>query len=162
MNLVLLVSCGLVHCISTNIFQKDHSFNPAFLSTSIVGACTGILSFALFFLSRTRQEKETHLVLNQEETSASSQKMLFEKALEDRGQDALHSEFRRDFSGLWVFMDYTPVCTASLKHFLEEDPIWGALCLLISFLPGMAWHSRKDLVSTDKNWSLIFCCILSG
>lgn len=79
--------------------------------------------------------------------------MLFEKALEDRGQDAFHSEFRRDFSGLWVFMDYPLGCTDVVTTFMLGNPIWAVLRLLIIFLPGMAWHSRKNLVSADENGS---------
>ena len=147
-NLLLLLSSGLVHSLGFNS-PRNQSYNLLFISICVAGACTGALSLALFFLSQKREENEADLVLKKGERPESSRKMLFEKALEDRGREnVLHSEFRRDFSGLWVFVDYPGQCYVALNFFHTKDPIWGVLCLLHIFLPGIAWHSRKELVST--------------
>ena len=155
MNLVIIVLCGLVHGTDF-IFPREHGYNLVFISTSIAGICSGILSFALFFLSRTREEKEAHPVPDQEARAMNPQQMLFEKALEDIGQgNVQQSEFRRDFSGLYVCLDLPFSIWNSFKiAVIQGDPIWGVVGLLIDFLPGLEWHSRKDLVSSIKIYML--------
>jgi len=156
-NLVIIVLCGLVHGTDF-IFPREHRYNLVFISTSIAGICSGILSFALFFLSRTREEKEAHPVPDQEARAMNPQQMLFEKALEDIGQgNVQQSEFRRDFSGLYVCLDLPFSIWNSFKiAVIQGDPIWGVVGLLIDFLPGLEWHSRKDLVGPQNrlNWFL--------
>ena len=150
MNLVIIVLCGLVHGTDF-IFPREHRYNLVFISTSIAGICTGFLSFALFFLSRTREEKEAHPVLNQEVKAMNPQKKLFEKALEDIGRgNVQQSEFRRDFSGLYVSLDFPLSVFNMCTSIFGGHPIWGVVGLLTDFLPGLEWNSRKDLVSSIK------------
>ena len=80
------------------------------------------------------------------------QKMLFEKALEDIGRENVQqSEFRRDFSGLFFGLELPlSVKTAYETIVTEGNPIWGVVGLLLTFLPGLEWHSQKNLVSSTK------------
>ena len=149
-NLVLIPICGLVHD-TDYIFPREHRYNLVFISTSIIGACAGALSFVLFSLSRTTEEKES--ALNQEARALIPQTRLFERALEDRGQgNVLQSEFRKDFTGLFILLDFPLSVWSAMKTVYYGDPIWGVVTLLTDFLPGLEWHSRKDLVSLTKSY----------
>ena len=113
----------------------------------MIGAGSGILSFSLFFVSRTREEKETHVVKNIENTSESPQR-LYEKAHKDIGRkNGQQQGFKRNWSGLWVLADYPLKFMSVFIQFYLGNPVWGSLELFLTFLPGFAWHSKKDLVS---------------
>ena len=147
-NLILTASCLLIHFVPGNIFPGYHrNEDHLFIVTLMIGAGSGILSFSLFFVSRTREEKETHVVKNIENTSESPQR-LYEKAHKDIGRkNGQQQGFKRDWSGLWALVDYPMLLISVVNHFFKGNPVWGTLQFFLAFLPGFAWYSKKDLVS---------------
>ena len=108
-NLVIIVVFGIYQTAKDHVTNTPHENTPIVFNASVLGACFGILSFALFHLSR-KEEKEK--VATHELTEEVTEVKLFEKALKDIGPcpcgqtNTSSSEFRRDYKGLFVLLDY--------------------------------------------------------
>ena len=137
--------------VSEAVRWNINVFNGALIACLIFGP----LSYALFWFQRREELPKPREVKSQDTNDQSKEKRLFEQVLEDirLGKRPNVNVIVRLANVVFLLLDYLFL----ISHFWDmihgANPIWNALIILFGFLPGVAWHSHTNLVSSQNRLS---------
>ena len=134
--------------VSEAVRWNINVFNGALVACLILGP----LSYALFWFQRREELPEPREVNSQDTNDQSKEKRLFEQVLEDirLGKRPNVNVIVRLANVVFLLLDYPNLIYTFWYMIHGDDPIWNALLILFGFLPGVAWHSHTNLVSSQN------------
>ena len=147
-----------------NLITPETVSRNVVLLNSVIGVImgTGGLSFFLFILLRHNDKSDDKKLYNQETTDDNETKYLYTRLLKDLSKGEGHGKvgyvlFHYREKGkcsivgyisrlYFTLMEYISTLMLCIEYLRDAHPIWGIVTIVIPFLPGIEWHSYKELV----------------